>query len=194
MTLKDLWLKTSGWLQTHKLSGEQDYEPQIDDEGLISQNTNSTESIADEQADQKNQVVVKPVKPTSKTESLEKLQVGFDKLVEQLKGINEHLNQQVAQHEDLMGRMEKMPKLLESFPAVVENQKQLTERLFEQLTASVAKDQQFIDAIEKIPTETAKQTDALVDIDHQLAAAADTDVQMTEGFNKFNETSCIVNI
>jgi hypothetical protein len=45
-----------------------------------------------------------------------------------------------------------------------------------------------METVEKIPTETAKQTDALVDIDHQLAAAADTDVQMAESFNKFNET------
>jgi len=81
-----------------------------------------------------------------------------------------------------------LPKLLESFPAVAENQKQITEQLLEQLKAAAAKDQQFMDAVEKIPTETTKQTDALVNIDHQLAAAADTDVQMTESFNKFNET------
>jgi len=42
--------------------------------------------------------------------------------------------------------------------------------------------------VERIPSETAKQTDALVNIDHQLAAAADTDVQMAESFNKFNQT------
>jgi hypothetical protein len=52
----------------------------------------------------------------------------------------------------------------------------------------MAKNQHFADVVAKIPTETAKQTDALVDINHQLAAAADTDVQMAEGLNKFNET------
>jgi hypothetical protein len=77
---------------------------------------------------------------------------------------------------------------VESFPAVIENQKQLIEQLIEQLKTNTSKDQQFMDAVEKIPAETAKQTDALVDIDHQLAAAADTDVQMAESFNKFNET------
>jgi len=70
----------------------------------------------------------------------------------------------------------------------VENQKQITEQLIEQLKSAAAKNQQFIDAVEKIPNETAKQTDALVDIDHQLAAAADTDVQITDSFNKFNKT------
>ena len=40
----------------------------------------------------------------------------------------------------------------------------------------------------RIPTETARQTEALVSIDHQLAAAADTDVQMTQSFLKFKDT------
>ncbi len=122
-----------------------------------------------------------------KTQSLEKLQAGFDKLVEQLEGINNHLNRQVTQNEDLMGRIEQLPKLLESFPSVVENQKQLTEQLLEQLKAAATTEREFVETIEKIPTETAKQTDSLTDINHQLAAAADIDVQMTESFNKFNE-------
>ncbi len=87
-----------------------------------------------------------------------------------------------------MGRIEKLPQWLESFPDVVENQKQITEQLLEQLKSSTARQDQFMDSVQKIPTETAKQTDALVDIDHQLAAAADTDVQMAESFNKFNQT------
>ena len=86
-----------------------------------------------------------------------------------------------------MSRIEQLPKLLESFPTVVEGQKQITQQLIEQLQSAAAKNEQFIDSVEKIPTETAKQTDALVDIDHQLAAAADTDFQMAESFNKFNE-------
>jgi hypothetical protein len=45
-----------------------------------------------------------------------------------------------------------------------------------------------VDTVERIPDEIARQSDALVDIDHQLAAAADADVQMAESFNKFNET------
>jgi len=196
MDLKDFWSRISSWLRAHKPSKRQDYEPQVDDEGLISPDAESAEPAVEESqraGTQSSQVValpqvVKTVAPIDKAQSLEKLQAGFDKLIEQLQGINEHLNRQVTQHEDLMGRMDKLPELLESFPAVVENQKQLTEQLFEQLKATAIKEQQFIDAVEKIPSETAKQTDALVDIDHQLAAAADTDVQMAESFNKFNET------
>ncbi len=195
MTLKDFLSntksKTSNWLRTHKPSKLRDYQPEVDDQGLISEDAESAEPTGDESqraGTQSKLVSVKTLQPVKKPESLEKLQEGFNKLIGQLQGINEHLDRQVAQHEDLMSRIEKLPELVESFPAVVENQKQLTEQLLEQLKATVTRSQQFIDAVGKIPTETAKQTDALVDIDHQLAAAADTDVQMAESFNKFNQT------
>ena len=164
---------------------------EIDDEGLISQDTESTQKDDAQTGppeQQSDSLVVQAVPQIDKHESIEKLQQGFSKLAEQLGEINEHLGRQVTQHEELIGRIEQLPKLIESFPTVVENQKHLTEQLIEQLKAAAAKNQQFIDAVEKIPNETAKQTDALVDIDHQLAAAADTDVQMAESFNKFNQT------
>ncbi len=188
MTLKDLWSKASNWLEAHKPSKRANYQPEIDDEGLISQDAESTEATAEDRTAEGDQVLVKTVQPMDKTQSLEKLQAGFDKLVEQLEGINNHLNRQVTQNADLMSRIEQLPKLLESFPAVVENQKQLTEQLLEQLKTTATTEQEFVETIEKIPTETAKQTDALTDINHQLAAAADADVQLTESFNKFNET------
>lgn len=133
------------------------------------------------------QSAVKAVAVRGKSESIEKLQAGFDSLIEQLSGINDHLRRQVAQHEDLVARIDQLPRLVESFPASVENQKVLTEQLIEQLKSNLLKDQQMLATIEKIPTESAKQTDALGNIDRQLAAAADVDVQMTETFNKFNQ-------
>ena len=214
MGLKEFLEKTNNWLKGLKLNRTEEHQPDLDSEGLISQEPQPIGAAGGEpQAaeTQSNQVsvlrstsilcssaaakdettkdeLVTTVQPKDKLETLEKLQAGFDKLIEQLQGINEHLNRQIKQHEDLMGRVEQLPKLLENFPAVVENQKQIIEQLIEQLKSADAKNQQFIDAVEKMPTETAKQTDALVDINHQLAAAADTDVQVTEGFNKFNQT------
>src|SRR4030042_1228650 len=132
--------------------------------------------------------LVKTVQPAEKQQSIEKLEEGFNNLIKQLQGINQHLNRQVTQNEELMSRIEQLPKWLESFPDIVQNQRQITEQLTVQLKTAIAKDQQFINTVAKIPIETAKQTDALVDIDHQLAAAADTDVQMAESFNKFNES------
>ncbi len=191
MTIKDIWSGTSKWLRSHNPSRSANYKPDVDDDGLISQEAKSTATAVDDAGrtgQQSDKLIVKAVPPKDKHESLEKLHQGFNKLVEQLQDINEHLGRQVTQHENLMSRMEQLPSLLESFPSVVENQKRITEQLLEQLKSAVAKNQQFLDAVEKIPNETAKQTDALVDIDHQLAAAADTDVQMAESFNKFNQT------
>jgi chromosome segregation ATPase len=187
-TIKDLWAAVSNRLRVRKLFKSPDPQLEIDDEGLISQEADATRSSVDEQVGETNTVALKAVEPTDKQESLERLQEGFNKLIEQLHGINEHLNRQIAQHQDLMGRIEQLPRLLESFPAVVESQKQIIEELLGQLKATAAKQQQFVDAVENIPGEIGKQTDALVGIDHQLAAAADTDVQMAESFNKFNET------
>ena len=191
MALKDFWSKTNSWLQAHKPFGTKDYQPQIDDQGLISTDTESTsqaESVVEEQTVQDNQLTVKAAQPIDKSESFEKLQVGFGKLIGQLQGINENLNRQIAQHENLMARMDNLPDLLASFPRVVEDQKDLTEKLFEQLKATDIKNEQFIETIEKIPTETAKQTDALVEANQHLAASVDSDVQMAENLNKFNQT------
>jgi len=190
MSFKDVWTKTGGWLRDHKLAPAGDYQPEVNQEGLLTPHPEPGETVPDQpQADtQKDKIVVKALAPAKKQESLEKLQEGFNRLIDQLQGINEHLNQQVAQHEQLMGRIEQLPKLLGSFPELVENQKQSAQHLIEQLKAATARDQRFVDVVEKIPMETAKQTDALVNIDHQLAAAADSDVQMAESFNKFNDT------
>jgi uncharacterized phage infection (PIP) family protein YhgE len=188
MTIKDIWTKTGNWLRSHSLAKASEDQPEIDDQGLITEESETAGLPVDEKPEQDNKIIVKTVQPRSKAESLEKLQAGFDKLIEKLQGINEHLNRQITQNEELMSRIEQLPQLLENFPSLLENQRQMTERLLEQLNSAAVKNEQFIDAVEKIPTETAKQTDALVDIDHQLAAAADIDVQMTESFNKFNET------
>lgn len=190
MGLKELWSKTSSWLKAHRPSIGMNQQAELNNEGLISQEPQPTEGGVEEAQPlgaESSQVVVKTVPPKDKRESLEKLQAGFDKLVEQLKGINEHLNRQVTQHQELMSRIEQLPKFFGSFPAMMEAQKQITEQLLEQLKSASGKNQQFVEAVEKIPMETAKQTDALVDINHQLAAAADIDVQMAESFNKFNQ-------
>jgi len=185
MALRELRAKANTWLKVHRQAKAADDMPEIDSEGLISCESEPSQSG---HAGGDNHVVLKPVQQMDKQQSLEKLQDGFNRLIDQLEGINDNLGRQVAQHEDLMSRVNKMPQLLESFPEAVENHNKLTEQLLEQLKTTAGKEQQFTEIVSKIPAETAKQTDALVNIDHQLAAAADTDVQMTEGFNNFNET------
>jgi len=179
MAVKGFLTRVTGWVRSRFSSETADFQPSVDSDGLIA-GPPETES-----AD--NSAIVKKVHSTDKSASIERLEVGFNKLIDQLQGINKHLSQQVNQHEGLMKQIDHFPKLLESFPSVVENQKQLTEQLLEQLKAASLKQQQFVEAVEKMPNETAKQTDALEQIDHQLAASADTDVQMVENFIKFNE-------
>ncbi|MEK7994289.1 MAG: hypothetical protein AAB403_10850 [Planctomycetota bacterium] len=194
MTLKEFWAEAARWFRSQKLFASPVHQPELNDDGLISldreHDAARVEGVPPSNRGQDardTSVVVRAVPPADRQESLEKLQQGFDKLIEQLAGINEHLNRQASQHEELMSRIEQLPQMLESFPSVVENQKQITEQLIEQLRGAAAKNERFVDAVEKLPLETAKQTDALVNIDHQLAAAADIDVQMTESFNNFNQ-------
>ena len=191
MTLKNIWTETGKWLRSHKLYRPLHSHPQLDEDGLISEDVEAIEQSENEQNSgeaQSSEVLVKAVQPAERNESLEKLQNGLTELVDQLKGINEHLDRQANHHEELMNRMQQLPKMLESFPAATENQKKITEELLEQLKGFSIRNEQFVDAVEQIPNQTAKQTDALVNIDHQLAAAADTDVQMTQSFNNFYQT------
>ena len=188
MGFKDLWSKTTNWLNPNSESRQQD----VDNDGLINLNEAepSEPENKSEQAEkpENTEVIVKPVPQKDRTESMEKLQQSFGSLIEQLNGINEHLDRQADQHQQLMERIKQLPQLLEGLPAVFDNQKETTEQLLEHLKTSTAKNEQFVEAVEKIPSETAKQTDALVNIDHQLAAAADIDVQMSQSLNNFNQS------
>lgn len=186
MAVKDFLTRMKGWAARERTFAE--CATAVDDDGLISPEQESVTITPDAQVEQSSGVMVKKVQPVGKAQSLEKLQDGFDQLIEKLGGINEHLNRQVAQQEELTKRIDELPKLLDTLPAVVQNQKQTIDQLVEQLKEFAFKNQQFVGAVEKIPIETVKQTDALTDITHQLSAAAESDVAMKEGFNQFKES------
>ena len=183
---KKVWENIGKWFRDRKSAKAEGYQPAIDSQGLITPEDEIIEDPPEQQDEQTKHVLVKKVQGGDKNMPIEKLQAGFDNLVTQLEGINNHLNRQAVQTEDLMKRIDKLPEMLEAFPAIMEIQKQSAGELIEQLKIKTTKDQQFIETIEKIPNETAKQTDALVNITNQLSASADTDVQMVEGLNKFN--------
>jgi chromosome segregation ATPase len=181
MDLRELLSRLKNWLR-NRLSGSRDDfgSTRVSDDGFIITNHASPAS------DDNN--ALKTIAVRGKPESIEKIQAGFDRLVDQLQGINDNLARQAAHHETLIARIDQLPKIVEGLPAVVENQKALTEQLVSQLKTNLLKDQQLLEAVEKIPSESAKQTDALINIDRQLAASADVDVQMTHTFNNFNES------
>jgi hypothetical protein len=188
MGLRELLSRLSNWLRNRLSVSHGGYEsPQLSDEGLLIEQT--PPGSADQPILSKVEgTALKAVAVRGRSESMEKLQAGFDRLIGELSNINTHLGKQVAQHENLIARIDQLPRLAESFPAVIENQKVLTEQLVSQLKANLLKDQQILAAVEKIPAESAKQTDALINIDRQLAASADVDIQMTDTFNKFNQS------
>jgi len=203
MTLREIWTGTSNWLRSRRYEHAGECEPVLDEDGLLAMSLEPQEDFetaGSARAAQEPIMVepqtrrnafgspIKTVTTADRREPAEKLQEGFNRLVDQLQQINEHLSQQLTQHQELMGRVRQLPQLLESLPSAVENQKNLTTRLLDQLRATTAKDQQFIDAVGKIPAETARQTDTLTMINHQLEAAADADVQLVGNFVKFKDS------
>ncbi len=190
MTLREIWTGTSNWLRSRRYEQAGRCEPVLDNDGLLTMALEPQEDFEDTSSARTphGPIMVNPVTTLDRRESVEKLQEGFNRLVDQLEQINDHLSEQLTQHQELMGRVRQLPQLLESLPSAVENQKNLTTRLLDQLRATAAKDQQFIEAVGKIPAETARQTDTLTMINHQLEAAADADVQLVGNFVKFKDS------
>jgi methyl-accepting chemotaxis protein len=188
MTLREILSGTSSWLRSHRYAENGRCAPVLADDGLLAADRDLEDEFGDVGGPAGEPVMGGPITAVERRESIERLQDGFNQLVDQLQQINDHLSRQVAQHEDLMARVKQLPPLLESLPSAVENQKHLTGQLLAHLQNTVARERQFSEAVERMPAEAARQTDTLVDINHQLAAAADIDVQMAESFNKFRVT------
>ncbi len=128
------------------------------------------------------------VKVSAKNDSIEVLQDAFNQLVDRLGGINENLSRQIEQHEQLMKRVDELPQFLQNFPKALDNQKLALDDLAEQLRMSQYSQERFAEAVERIPQETARQTDAMVGVRNQIAAASDINMQMSESFAQFNGT------
>jgi len=134
-----------------------------------------------------NRTMVEKLHKDERTQSLEKVQAGFENLIKQLESINDNLTRHTTQQRNLMERVDKLPDILQSFPDSIEHQKELTEQLINQMKSSSHRQEQFAETVGKIPEETARQTDALTNINNQLSAAADSDIQLKDNFGKFNE-------
>lgn len=162
----------------------------VDADGLISEpDSDSSDLLSDcQKKNHGTEMVVKKVSAVERKDNTEVLGEAFNRLIEKLQGINDHLDKQISQHEELMQRIEKLPTLLQSLPDAVGNQKQVVDSLIEQLKTRALKDQQLAETIVKIPAETSKQTNAVLEMNHKLSVSNDIEAQMSENFNKFNET------
>jgi len=204
MTLREILSGTSNWFRSHRYAPAGHCDAGLDSEGLLTMALDAQDGDDDVSPLGRGQVPASRkakasasrvaldgsnvVTSLDRRDSVEKLQEGFNRLIDQLQQINEHLTEQVSQHQELMGRVKQLPGLLESLPSAVENQKVLTNQLLDQLRSTAVKDQQFLEVVSQIPAETSRQTDALTSIDRQLTVAADADVQMAASFLKFRDT------
>ncbi len=202
MRLKELWSKTNNWIRSRAQSAGKISESQVDNEGLIREDAEGVTEAAGQQAEGEMQaehpqetvsgegtgeVVVASSKDSEKGEPIERFERGFNRLIDRLANINDNLNMQVSQHKELIERLDKMPELVRSFPTIVENQEKIRTQLAEQLGTMAASNEQFVETIEKIPEETARQTCMLDEIRERMESAADIDSRMSESFRQFND-------
>jgi len=180
MNIQDMWQKLLRRLGV----GQRRFDifGDVDELGLLRTDSRQEESF--DRPDSAEQSLMR--KPIDKTQSLERLQEGFNRLIGQLEGINENLAQQAYQQKELIDNISQLPKVVESFPSAIANQQRMVEHLSEQMEAAAAANRQFIDAVKKIPDEAMRQTDALHSMNRQLSSLADMDMAMNENFAKFN--------
>lgn len=118
----------------------------------------------------------------------EVLSEAFNKLIEKLEGINENLSSQSLRQDDLIRKMNDLPEILKTFPESAENHRKLIETISEEIKSRELKDEQFLEAVEKIPAESGKQTQTLSEMSRKLSVSAEVDVQLSENFSRFNDT------
>ncbi len=102
-----------------------------------------------------------------KKDNAELFNEAVNKLVEQLEGINEHLDRQVSQNEQLVGRLDALPK-------AVDEQRQSFAKVAEQLRQKIAHDE--------------KVAENLAGIHEKVAKAAAVDEKMCDHFEQFAGT------
>ncbi|MFH1615304.1 MAG: hypothetical protein ABIG61_09505 [Planctomycetota bacterium] len=185
MIFKESWNKANNWFRRQYSRAAGLFNTELDEEGLIG-SENVQDSYSGKPRRDTNEVAVTAVSE-NKT-SLGRQQESFNRLVDQLEGINTHLSRQVTQHAELMRRISELPSLLEKLPEALDGQRKIIDQFMEQSRAATLKNRQFVEAVEQIPAETARQSEALVNIGNQLSAAAEVDLAMSENFNRFNDT------
>jgi chromosome segregation ATPase len=189
MLLKSILLGTTNWLRSHRYESIDQDGPALDDEGLLAGGLDDGGSAPCGRGTLSQRTVpVQAMTTLDRRDSVEKIQEGFNRLVDQLQKINDHLGQQLGQHEELMSRVRQLPQLLEGFPQMVDNQRQLSSELLDQLQTTTLRQEQFINAVGQIPTETARQTRALGAIHDQLETAAQTDTELVTCLNSVGGT------
>jgi chromosome segregation ATPase len=189
MLLKNILQGTTNWLRSRRYESIEHCGPALNGDGLlIDELENEPQTSCGCASVQQRTRGVQTLTTLERREPAEEIQEGFNRLVDQLQQINNHLGQQLDQHEELMSRVRQLPQLLESFPQMVESQRKLGDDLVGQIQMAAARQEQFLNAVGQIPTETARQTRTLGAIHHQLEQAAQTDTALVGCFNEVGNT------
>jgi archaellum component FlaC len=178
MSLRNILLGTTNWLRSHRYEMINRSGPALDEDGLLIDELDDDHSASGGERLSRHAAPVAAVTTLDRRDAVEKIQEGFNCLADQLQKINDHLGRQLGQHEELMNRVRQLPQLLESFPQTVENHRQMGGELIHQLQTLAARQEQFLNAVGQIPTETARQTRVLGTIHDRLEAASETNEQL----------------
>src|SRR5512133_2359975 len=94
MTLREILSGTSNWLRSHRYERAGHCESALDGDGLLTMGLDSTDGFDGLPSDHTagGPRKVNPVVSLERREPVEKLQEGFNRLIDQLQQINEHLN------------------------------------------------------------------------------------------------------
>lgn len=179
MALKNLFAKLTGRSKKNK-SGVETVERR---DPAIGQGEGSVDNgTGDEQMEHS---LVQKVETPEKSEAIEKLNEGFNRLVGELEGINQSLGRQVTQHEQIVSRMEDFARVIESMPAAIEEQKRVFTALLDDLRE---KESRFVELISKIPEEASRQTQTLSEIHEKVSHSSQADTKLVEEFQGFGKT------
>ncbi|MCI0499701.1 MAG: hypothetical protein L0Y36_08495 [Planctomycetales bacterium] len=96
-----------------------------------------------------------------------------NRLVEQLQGINDNLDQHIRQNQHLVQQMNTLPEMLRPLPGALEEQRQAFGLVAEQLRQKAARDE--------------KVADELAGIHQKVAASTEMDARMCEHLGKLDK-------
>ncbi len=185
MEIKNFWSRIKNWMSSQSEPEQPHSDPALDDDGLMTRDVEEAASAGLPGARRDALTGNPPV--AGQLERYEKIQNSLNRFVDKLGVMNSNLEQQLKQHRELTEKLEEMPELVKNFPSMVENQEKIRTQLAEQMADMQSKNEQFVEAVERIPAEMGRQTDLLEEIKEHLSIKADAEDNMASGFRKFND-------
>ena len=145
-----------------------------------------------ENAKAQQELVVKQV--NDKEKQFDKFNDGIDKLVDKLDVMNEHFkgssdllsrnNQLYAQ---LLVKVDQLPQAIQDIQSGRE-QREMFEAVIDQMHSFSRDNQKFVQVVEKLGPEAARQTNELMEISRYLQDNVDNGGRMLENFAKLNDS------